>query len=422
MGLPKKNDIEVYTQKEITARRQELLDQITKSGTYMPDSILHDDLDMGMLEFVKSNLKVISDGNQIPIIPKILTVQRWGEITSNWTFADEDGNMKVPFIGVVRIPDVQPGTNPVIQRTIPDRREFFYASVPTWNGTQLGADIYKMPQPVAIDIRFEVTIVCQKFRDLNKLNKVVLQKFSSRQAYTIVKGHYIPIILERITDQSPIDSLDARRYYLQTYEFLMMGFLIDTEEFVVKPAVNRLFIMNEFLATKNYTKKFLNKSIEVKNVTFVADGSTTIFSVGEMIGFLFFVSENGQIKERDVEYYWMGQTSKIIFTYPPVPGSIIMVSYYAGRSNVFQDAYGKLLFLESEIFHYDGPNMYSGSTGFTVLNVIDSVIYVAVNGLVQEEDVGFHITAANQITLNVDNIGSGLIGYSPSVIIITYLR
>jgi hypothetical protein len=57
MGIPKrKNNIDVYGGKEsyygkqVVERRQELLDKITKSDTYLPDSILHDDLDMGMLE------------------------------------------------------------------------------------------------------------------------------------------------------------------------------------------------------------------------------------------------------------------------------------------------------------------------------------------------------------------------------------
>lgn len=62
MTYPRKNNISVYTQKEILDRRQELLDRITKSDTFMPDPVLHDDLDMGMLEFVKTNLKVISNG------------------------------------------------------------------------------------------------------------------------------------------------------------------------------------------------------------------------------------------------------------------------------------------------------------------------------------------------------------------------
>ena len=394
MSYPKKNNISVYTEKEILERRQELLDRITKSNTYMPDQILHDDLDMGMLEFVKTNLVVISDGDQIPIIPKILTVQRWGEISNNWTFADDDGNMKIPFIGVVRRPDVQPGTNPVIQRTIPDRRTFFYSSVPTWNGTQMGADVYKMPQPVAIDIGFEVTIVCQKFRDLNRFNKIVLQKFSSRQAYTSVKGHYIPIVLDRISDSSPIDALENRRFYIQTYEFTMLGFLIDPEEFEVKPAINRLFLLNEFLETKNYSKKTISKSIEIKNTTFIADGLTTIFSVGETIGFLFFVSVNGLIQQRGIDYYWMGQTSRVSFTIAPVTGTKVMISYYAGRSNVFQDAYGNLLFFEAEHFVYDGSSLI-----FTVLNPIDSILYLEINGLVEEEHIGFEVTGTNQVTL-----------------------
>ena len=398
MSYPKKNNIQVYDQKEILERRQELLDRITKSDTYLPDSVLHDDLDLGMLEFVKSELKVVSDGDQIPIIPKILTVQRWGEIANNWTFADDDGNMKVPFIGVVRKPDVQPGTNPSLQRTIPERKEFHYATVQTWNGTQMGADVYKIPQPVPIDIGFEVTIVCQKFRDLNRFNKVVLQRFASRQAYTTVKGHYVPIILERISDSSPIDSLEARRFYVQTYEFLLLGFLIDSDEFEVKPAINRLFLLNEFLETKNYEKKFIASSIETKVVTFSGDGIQTVFSVGETIGVLFFVAVNGLIQDKDIDYFWMGQTSRITFAEPPV--GQVMVVYYAGRSNVFKDAYGNLLFLSVEQFEYDGSTLV-----FDMANIIESMIYVAINGLVDIDGDGYDVGPnPNEITFNYEPV------------------
>jgi len=228
MGIPKrKNNISVYLDKDLTERRQELLDKITKSDTNLPDSILHDDLDMGLLDYVKNNFQVVSEGKTIPVINKILTIQRWGEFSNNWEFVDDDGNMQLPFIAVIRKPDVQPGTNPSIQRTVPDRHQFFYASVPTWNGTQMGADIYKIPQPVPVDISYDVTIICNKFRDLNRFNKKVLQNFSSRQDYTMVKGHYIPIVLDSIDDNSPIDTIDGRRFYSQNYKFTMLGFLID---------------------------------------------------------------------------------------------------------------------------------------------------------------------------------------------------
>jgi hypothetical protein len=111
--------------------------------------------------------------NIIPIIDKILTVQRWGEFTQTWTFTNDDGNIELPFVAIVRKPDVQPGTNPSVQRTIPDRHQFYYSSVPTWNGTTMGADIYKIPQPVPVDITYDVTIICNKFRDVNKFSKIV---------------------------------------------------------------------------------------------------------------------------------------------------------------------------------------------------------------------------------------------------------
>jgi hypothetical protein len=277
MGLPKrKTNIKVYGVNQNTDgpavlnRRKELLEEIIKSDTFLPDSILHDDLDLGMLEFVKDNFIVISDGDQIPVIPKILTIQRWGEYTNNWSFSDEDGNIKLPFIAVVRRPDVQLGTNPSIQRTIPDRRDFFYASVPTWDGNQMGADIYKIPQPIAVDISFDVTIVCTKFRDVNKFNQKVLQKFSSRQAYTRVKGHYIPIVMDRIEDNTPMDTMDGRRFYIQNYSFTMLGFLIDDEEFDVSPAISRSILMTE---VNTRSTKVSNKSNKITITSTYVGGS-----------------------------------------------------------------------------------------------------------------------------------------------------
>lgn len=286
MAIPKrKNNIKVYgvnTDTDgpaVTGRRKELLERITKSDSFLPDSILHDDLDLGMLDFVKENFKIVSDGNQIPIIPKILTVQRWGEFTNNWSFSDEDGNIKLPFIAVVRKPDAQPGTNPSIQRTIPDRRDFFYASVPTWDGNKMGADVYKIPQPVAIDITFDVTIVCTKFRDINRFNKIVLQKFSSRQAYTSIKGHYIPLVLDRIEDSTPMDTLDGRRFYIQNYTFTLLGFLIDDEEFDVKPAISRILKVTEVdVTTKKKAPTFVTNEITIQS-TYTAGSIIANYSV-----------------------------------------------------------------------------------------------------------------------------------------------
>lgn len=401
MGLPKrKNNIDVYGGKEyyqgkqLLDRRQELLDRITKSDSYLPDSILHDDLDLGMLEFVKKNFVIVSDGDKVPVIDRILTVQRWGEFTAEWKFSDEDGNMKLPFIAVIRKPDAQPGTNPVTQRTIPDRSTFYYASVPTWNGNQMGADIYKIPQPVAIDISFEVTIVCNKFRDLNRFNKLVLQKFTSRQAYTTVKGHYIPIVLDSIDDNTPMSTLDGRRFYLQNYKFTMLGFLVDSEEFEVKPAVSRMFLTTEFIKSNNFSKKFVNKLIDLTVATFTGDGVQTIFSVGETMSILFTVTINGLVQQLGVDYFHVAGTSKITFVEPPYENSIITITYYKGKNSVFIDSYGKPVYVAREYFTYDGSTL-----SFETVNAINDVVTLDINGLVEEDGTGFTVSDTREITL-----------------------
>ena len=234
-----------YDGRTTPKRRQQLAEFITEDGTFLPKSVLHEDLDLGMLEFVKDKLESTINGKQIPVIDRILTAQRWGEFTQTWKFSDLDKNIKIPFISVVRRPDVNFGSNPSLKYTIPNRKQFHYAKVPTWDGQRKGMDLYKIPQPVPVDIMYDVRVICNRMREVNLFNRVVMQRFTSRQAYTFVKGHYIPIVLESITDGSQLTDLESRKFYSQTYQFQMQGFLIDEEEFEISPAISRTLSLFE---------------------------------------------------------------------------------------------------------------------------------------------------------------------------------
>ena len=241
MPLPKKviPTLPLVPQKTLSARREQLLEYINKDGTYLPKSVLHADLDRGMLDFVKEDLKVVTAGKTVPMVDIIITTQNWTQYVETALFVDLDYNPSPPFITVVRSPEVKFGTNPSLQYTIPDRKQFYYASVPTWNGNEQGMDIYTIPQPVPVDINYSVKIICNRMRELNQLNKVIMQKFASKQAYTFIKGQYVPIVMNNVSDESQM-SLDSRKYYVQSYDFTMLGYLIDEEEFQVKPAIARV--------------------------------------------------------------------------------------------------------------------------------------------------------------------------------------
>ena len=246
MGLPKKikKDISLIPKKTLLPRRHEIADMISEDGTYLPKSLLHADLDRGFLDFVKDGLKTVVEGKTVPMVDVLITTQNWAQFVETWDFENIDKNVEPPFITVIRTPEVKYGNNPAVMYNIPNRRLYYYAKVPTWDGQRHGMDIYKIPQPVPVDIKYTVVIVCNRMRELNKFNQIVLEKFSSRQSYQTIKGHYIPIINDEITDESIMD-LEKRKVYIQKYTFTMMGFLIDEDQFEVQPAVTRIFQIYE---------------------------------------------------------------------------------------------------------------------------------------------------------------------------------
>jgi len=258
MPLPRnivKPTLPLVPKKVLSERREQLLEYIKEDGTYLPKSVLHADLDKGMLNFVKDELQVTTSGKIVPMLDIIITTQNWTQYTETALFTDMDNNPSPPFITVVRNPEVKYGSNPALIYNIPNRKQFYYASVPTWNGNEQGMDIYTIPQPVPVDIKYSVKIICNRMRELNQLNKVVMQTFASRQAYTFIKGQYVPIILDNVSDESQM-TIESRKYYIQNYDFTMLGYLIDEEEFEVKPAIARVTQLMEIdTSTKKQKRK-----------------------------------------------------------------------------------------------------------------------------------------------------------------------
>ena len=295
MALPKqvvKPTLPLVPKKTLSARREQLLEYINADGTYLPKSVLHADLDRGMLDFVKTDLQVVTAGSIVPMVDILITTQNWAQYTETWTFTDMDYNPTPPFITVVRNPEVKYGTNPSLQYTIPNRKQFYYASVPTWNGNEQGMDIYTIPQPVPVDINYSVKIVCNRMRELNELNKVVMQKFSSRQAYTFIKGQYVPIVLNNISDESQM-TIDSRKYYIQNYDFTMLGYLIDEDEFEVKPAIQRVTQLMEVETSTRSRRRNSTENPDEFNFNFLYVSGTT--SLNDRIDFtanMNFVSSN----------------------------------------------------------------------------------------------------------------------------------
>jgi hypothetical protein len=239
MGLPKGfiKKVKFINQNVGPEKRQDYLDDIDYKGSYLPKSVGYEDIDRTFIEFVDKEMIISIDGESVPVL--FLTIQRWAEFSKTWTFSDKFKNTKMPFITIVRKPDIQVGTNQAGIWNIPGKQLYTYMKVPTFIDGRKGMDTYKIPQPTSVDVTYEVRFFCNRMKDLNKLHKVVQTTFNSRQFYINVNGHPMPIHLESIGDESQINDFDRRRFYVQNFEMKVLGYILDENDYEHIPTINR---------------------------------------------------------------------------------------------------------------------------------------------------------------------------------------
>lgn len=245
MALPKGfiKNLKITSPKVGFARRQEILNDIADQGTFLPRGVSYEDIDAAFIEFAEKDLEIVIDGEKVPVI--FLTLQKWSEFSKTWQHSDKYKNIKMPFITIVRLPNPQVGTNQAGLFNIPGRNTYTYMKVPTFEGGRRGVDVYKIPQPTSVDFTYEVRLFCNRMRDLNKLNTKVQHAFQSIQYYVRVNGHPMPITLKSIGDESNIEDFDKRRFYVQPFEMLLSGYIIDEDSFEIIPAINRAMAVFE---------------------------------------------------------------------------------------------------------------------------------------------------------------------------------
>ena len=246
MGVPKKflKNINLNPKASNHERRMELWKEgMEASGTFVPKGVLYEDMDRDFIKLIEDDLSFSIEGKKVPVF--FLTIQRWAEFARTWQFTDKDRNVQMPFVTIVRNPDIQFGTNPVTQYTIPQKQRFDYMKVPNYDGDTVGYDIYKIPQPIAVNLTYQVRFFSYRMREINKFNKIIMQAFQSRQKYINCNGHYFPVVLETIGDESTIDQFEQKRFYVQNFEMQMLGYIMDEDDYEVTPAIKRVVTVFE---------------------------------------------------------------------------------------------------------------------------------------------------------------------------------
>jgi hypothetical protein len=231
-------------------RRQEISDDISQNTGFLPVGIHLKDIDQAFVDFITSlkikgevvvdKVKTIRD---IPVI--FLTNQKWSEFSRTWEFTNELKEISLPFITIIRKPDTQIGTGQNGYYNIPGRQSWVYYKVPTNDGGRLGVDNYKIPQPTAVDLNYEVRVFSNKLVTINSVNEKIFIEFDSLQRYINVLKHPMPIKFNSNNDESTLNDFENRRMYINMFDMTVQGYILDESEFEIIPSINRVVSISE---------------------------------------------------------------------------------------------------------------------------------------------------------------------------------
>ena len=218
-------------------RIEELMRLTDTKTKYLPRTILIEDLDQALFDYVNlDGLKLEIDNNVVPTF--YLDNDRWGEFSKTWKFMDNDKNVPTPYITVRRI-NKQIGTRLGNKYKIPQPRKFRYLNVPILDSGQVIYLQFKMPEPTNVDLVYEISLFTKYRVDVNKYDEQVLKNFASRQDYLFIKGNPIPIIFEGFAESNPIENIDGDRFFVSKYAVKVMGYLQDEKDFEITKSLRK---------------------------------------------------------------------------------------------------------------------------------------------------------------------------------------
>jgi len=212
-------------------RIEELMQKTDEKTKYLPRTILLEDLDQAVFDFANSEkMKIVLEGRKVPVF--YLDNDRWGEFSKTWKFMDNDKNVPTPYITVRRI-GKEPGTRLGTKYRVPQPRKFRYVNVPILDEGEIIYLMFKMPQPVNVDLTHEVSLFTKYRVDVNVFDEHVLKNFASRQDYVFIKGTPFPLLLENIAEPKNIENIEGDKLFISKYTVKILGYLQNEDEFEI---------------------------------------------------------------------------------------------------------------------------------------------------------------------------------------------
>lgn len=205
-----------------------------KNKTKYPVSITLEILDKEFVSWLQSK-NIVIDSRVVPII--FILSEKWASFKKNWKLMDVDKNIEYPLIAVRRgnIEKLQDKVN------IPGTKFVSYIE-PTYVGSGPTHKYYRIKQPTKLRVSYELHIVSNYISDDNVIIEKLLNLFSSSESGINYCGHYMPLMINGITDETNYDAADAERIIHKSTSIDLNGYLINKEDFEEKTGIASILV------------------------------------------------------------------------------------------------------------------------------------------------------------------------------------
>lgn len=230
------------------------LDKSFENHNYLPQKLLLEDQDLGMFNFIKDlGLSLLNEKGENRKVPVIwATKELWAERKQEFQHMENENGEEIgrPFIAIYRTA-VKEGTSP-LKYSIPafnrseltqGTKKFKFIKVPIFDGTLKGYKEYKIPQPVYIDIEYEMIFETRYQQHVNKfLEMLHIDAFPDRQGYMKINGYNIPLMMDDPTDDNTYGDIGSEQIFQISVPLKIFGRLVDPTKFEEGRTINKIMI------------------------------------------------------------------------------------------------------------------------------------------------------------------------------------
>jgi hypothetical protein len=310
MQIPKKNITKLSLTHGYVGARQRIENakEAFEKNLVFPKPVEYEDIDRAILEFVKNNIHLESDGKEAPTFT-LFSNQRFSEYSQTWEHVDAEGNLLMDFKTVNRESNPLWGDNQGGLYNIPGDRRYTIQmkEVLDDNGTE-SYEVYSMGQPLSIDLEYTVNYVTADWDKLNTFNLQLNELFKSIQCYIKPNGWYMPVKLESIDDETEY-AVDNRKIYIQSAAFTVQGIISPKSSYKIERFPKRTFIGTSFEEKRNkaYVDVEELEDGDIITIDFSAGVDKTQFTFDDTLHIIGFEKEN----IRDFSIYIDGDKVKL---------------------------------------------------------------------------------------------------------------